>query len=244
MGRRVVVTAFDVELVDLQFQPPIPRQLIFKPPISISPVPMAIQVIGLGRRNTRMTEEQQQALAAGLYQAFLQDLRQHGLELVSQDVLLASPGYAKLRKMSVVRSSPLMVLNPLGSDTGIVMHTRTMAAPGLVVVQETRLGRGTADAEILQETRADVALAVKLRVGIFQGKPALEHRSVIRVTTREGQTTLSANHSLVSDLVATDATRFRPIVGRIEPVDSDTFSHELTAMLPKFIAPAFVASKP
>ena len=129
-GRRVVVTEFDVEFVDYQFQLPIPRQPIFKPPlISINPVHMAMNVIGVGRRYSQMAEEQQQALASDLYNVFLQDLRRRGLELVSQDDLHASPGYAELRKKSVVRSSPLMVLNPLGSDTGTVLHTRTVAAP-------------------------------------------------------------------------------------------------------------------
>jgi hypothetical protein len=81
-------------------------------------------------------------------------------------------------------------------------------------------------------------LAVRLRVGTFRSKPALEHRSVIRIATREGSTTLRARHSLVSELVATGPTRIRPIVGRIEPLDSEVFSHELTAMLPRFVAPA------
>ena len=80
--------------------------------------------------------------------------------------------------------------------------------------------RATAEARILQETRADVALAVRLRVGTFREQPALEHRSVIRLTTCEGSTTLRACHSLVSDLDVVDAARFRPIVGRIEPIDS------------------------
>ena len=118
-GRRVVVTEFDVEFVDYQFQLPILRQPIFKGPmISINPVHMAMNVIGVGRRYTQMGEEQQQALASDLYNAFVQDLRRRGLELVSQDDLHASPGYAELRKKSVDRSSPLMVLNTLGSDAG------------------------------------------------------------------------------------------------------------------------------
>ena len=36
---------------------------------------------------------------------------------------------------------------------------------------------------------------------------------------------------------------FRPIVGRIEPVDSGMFSSELTATLPRFIALALSESK-
>ncbi len=48
-GRRVVVTEFDVEFVDYQFQLPIPRQPMFKGPmISINPVHMAINLIGIG----------------------------------------------------------------------------------------------------------------------------------------------------------------------------------------------------
>lgn len=271
-GRRVVITEFDVELVDYQFQLPIPRQPMVKgPPISINPVHMAIKLIGVGRRYTQMTEEAQQALASDLYNAFLQDLRRRGLEVVSQDELLASSGYAKLSRASLVGSSPLMYLNRLGSDTGTVLHTRTVAAPGLYILQGSLRGtmgtgvsgfldyrmrglhlpprgcvraRAAAEERILRETRADVALAVRLRVGLFREQPALEHRSVIRLTTSEGSTTLQAGHSLVSDLVVTEASRFRPIVGRMEPVDSGMFSHELTAMFPKFIALAFTEPGP
>ena len=105
-GRRVVVTEFDVEFVDYQFQLPILRQPMFKGPmISINPVHLAINVIGLGRKSTRMDEEEQQALASNLYNAFLENLRRRGLGLVSQDELHASPAYAELRKSSVVGSS-------------------------------------------------------------------------------------------------------------------------------------------
>ncbi len=268
-GRRVVVTEFDVEFVDYQLQLPIPRQPMFKGPmISINPVHMAIKMIGIGRRYTQMDEEGQRALASDLYNAFLADLRRRGLGMVSQDELHESPGYAELRKSSVVGSSSLMFLNTLGSDTGTVLHTRTVAAPGLCVLEGSLRGamgqpgfldyrgsglclprtsvraRTAAEARILQETRADVALAVRLRVGTFRGQPALEHRSMIRLTTCEGSTTVRACHSLVSDLVVTETSRFRPIVGRIEPVDPGMFSGELTAMLPKFIALAVSETRP
>ncbi len=242
-GRRVVVTEFDVEFVDVQFQPPARHQPIYKPVVTLSPVHLGLELIGLWRRCSVLAEEQQQVLASQLYDVFLRDLRQRGLNLVSQDDLLATPGYAELRKMSVVKSSPLMFINALGSDTGVPYHTRTIAAPGLSVQQGTSCDRETADTRILQETRADVAVAVKLRVGTFRERPALEHRSVIRLTTCEGSTKLRACHSLVSDLVVVDTTRFRPIVGRIEPIDPAMFSSELTAMLPKFIALALLESK-
>lgn len=241
-GCRVVVTEFNVEFVDYQFQLPAPRQPMIKPPpVSPNPVSLAMRAIGVGRRSSWLADEEQQALAADLYNAFLEELHRRGLETVSQDELHASAAYAGLRRKPEVRSSPLMVFNPVGSDMGTVLHTRTVPAPGLCVVRAAGCARATAEARILQETRANVALAVRLRVGTFREQPALEHRSVIRLTTCEGSTTLRARHSLVSDATAVAGARFRPIVGRIEPLDAGAFSHELTAMLPRFVALAFAA---
>ncbi len=91
-GRRVAVTEFDVEFVDLQFQTPLPRQRMFGPmPISLQPVHLALELIGFGRRYTPLAEEQHQALASQLYDAFVRDLHRRGLELVSQDVLARVP---------------------------------------------------------------------------------------------------------------------------------------------------------
>ncbi len=244
-GRRVVVTEFDVEFVDYQFQLPTPRQPMFKSlPVTPNPVHVAVRLIGIGRRYSRLAEERQQALASDLYDAFLRDLRRRGLVLVSQDELHASPAYAELRKKPVVGSSPLMLLNTVGNDTGTVLHMRTVAAPGLCIVRGGPHAREEAASQILRETCADVALAVRLRVGTFQGQPALGRRSVIHLTTCEGSTTLRACHSLVSDLSVIDQARFRPVVGRIEPIEPQLFSSELTTMLPRFIALALVGSNP
>ena len=67
---------------------------------------------------------------------------------------------------------------------------------------------------------------------------------MIRLTAREGSTTLRACHSLVSDLEVSDTSPFRPVVGRTERVDPGLFSTELTAMLPRFLAPALSESHP
>jgi hypothetical protein len=212
-GRRVVITEFEVELVDLQFQPPLPRQLIFKPPpvaiggVGLALIPgVALELIGPGRRNTRLPEDRHRALAAKLHSVFLDDLRRRGLEVVPNDVLFASTSYAGLPKRRGASSTPFMVLNPFGSDTGQVMHTRTVAAPGLGVVAPT-FGRAAAESRILEETGADAALAVRLRVGLYFGKAALEHRNAIRVTTAAGKTTLRARHSILSDADGTHALR-------------------------------------
>lgn len=238
-GRRVVVTDFDVELVDYQFQLPTPRQVRFKPlPISPNPVHLALRLVGVTRRSSELDEEAQGTLAADLYRAFVDDLRSRGLEVVPPETLQASPTYAGISNVPIVRSSPFMLLNARGSDMGVVLHTRTVAAPGLSVLQANPHQRGAADMRIVEETRADVAVAVRLRVGTFREQPALEHRSVVRLTTREGSTTLRASHSLVSDASAIDQARFRPFIGRVETIEPGVFGRELMAMLPRFVAPA------
>ena len=241
----MVITGFDVELVNLQFQPKMEKQLLIKPPpFAYSVAGLAgvgIELIGLGRRNTRLNEDEQRALTKELYAAFVDDLKGRGVDVISQETLAASPGFAGLSKRSVVKSSPLMLLNPLGTDTGQVMHTRTIAAPGLGVRRRWSLGREAAQAEILGATHADVAIEVCLRVGVYRTKAALEHRSTFRLTTAEGQTLLKARASILSDADVIGETRFVPVAGRSVPVHAADFSRELKAMLPEFVSLALEA---
>jgi hypothetical protein len=247
-GRRVVITAFAVELVDLQFQPRLPRQPILKPMplyaggLWFTAIPgVALEVIGVGRRCTPFAESDQQLLTTQLYEAFEADLRARGLEVVQREVVIASPGNQSRPQQPVSKSSLLMILSPLGSDTGAVLHSRTMSEPGL--------GRGSsrwshrpnqADLQILAETGADVALDIRLRVGTYRTKAALEHRSIIRMTTPDDMITLKAKHSILSDADVTTESRFIPIKGRVVPVDPGLFAQELKSILPKFISLALL----
>lgn len=243
-GRRVVITEFDVEFVNWQFQLPTPRQVIIKPlPISPSPVHWALSLIGIGRRYSSMGRDDQGALAANVYNAFVRDLRGRGVVVVQQEALKACPEYASLSKSERTGSSLLMLLNPLGSDCGTVKHTRTVAAPGLFVITAMGRARARAERKILEETGADTALAVRLRVGTFREEPALEHRSLVRLTTRDGSTTLRANRSLVSEGAVVVSPGFRPVIGRVEPIDSGSFSDALAAMVPAFVDPALTRTK-
>ncbi len=241
-GRRAVITGFEVELVDLQFQPPSPRQPAFKPlPIPLSGVGLAMipglafELVGIGRRSTPMPEIEQKALTSQLYDAFEADLRGRGIVVVPRDLAIASRGNAQGPENKVKASSPLMLLNPLGSDTGQVLHSRTIAEPGLAG-GDSRAGRSEADAAIMKQTGADLALDVHLRVGTYRKKAALEHRSEIRLTTAEGRTTLKALHSILSDADVTGDTHFVPVVGRVVPVNPEVFTSELKAILPKFVS--------
>lgn len=89
------------------------------------------------------------------------------------------------------------------------------------------------------ETDADVVMAVKLRVGTYHKKAALEPNSIIRWTATKGPIILTAQKALVSDTDVTDSSRLIPAAGRIERVHRDQFVRQLEEMLPVFIGLAF-----
>ena len=247
-GRRVAITQFDVELVQLQFQPRLPMQLVFKPPLIVplaNPVGWAfipigvLDAIGVGRKMTDLAEDQQKALAHELATVFANTLSQRGLEVIPQEALVATPAYGSIAKQPTAKSSWLMVVNPVGIDTGVVLRTRTVTAPGLDIWQAEECEEEAARLRILQETGADVGLAVRLRVGLYRGKPALEQRSTICITTRQGTTVLRARHSLMSDLITAKRAQFKLLLGRVQIVEPNAFSAELAGMLTRFVNLAF-----
>jgi hypothetical protein len=205
---------------------------------------IAFEVIGIGRRSTPMPEAEQQTLTSQLYDAFEADLRGRGLVVVPRDRVIASPGNAERPRSPVNKTSPLMLLNPLGSDTGQVLHSRTITEPGLSGGRgKPWANRSEADVRIMKDTDADIALDVHLRVGTYRKKAALEHRSEIRLTTIDGRATLKARHSILSDADVTGITHFVPVVGRVVPVNPEEFTRELKAILPRFVSLALAGAK-
>ena len=166
-------------------------------------------------------------------------MRENGLIIVPQTDVTASAGYANLKPRPSVSSSWAQFLKPVTTDTGVVLRTHTVAAPGLGVATCGTAALASAESEIKRETDADVVMAVKLRVGTYHQKAALEQNSSIRWTAADRSITLTAQKSLVSESNVTDASRFIPFAGRIEPVHQEQFVRQLEAMLPAFIGLAF-----
>jgi hypothetical protein len=243
-GRRIAITEFAVEFVNVQFQKPFGRQPMFKPPFIPIPSPMLLvhlgfELSGIARRQTPMPDDDQQATSEALYSAFEHYLQERGMVVIPRKTVAASTSYAKLKTRPSVNSSPALFLNPVASDTGIAMRTHTVSAPGLGIITCGAADLADAEARISGETGADVVMAVRLRVGTYRKKAALEQNSVIRLRAATGQTTFTARHSLLSDGEVTDSSRFIPVAGRVEPVVQDEFVRELEKVLPTFIGLAF-----
>jgi hypothetical protein len=193
----------------------------------------------VGTRLTPMSKVAQIKTTQALRDVFERYLRDAGLIIVPQEVITTSAGYAKLKPRRSVSSSWAIFLNPVPTDTGVVLRTHTVAAPGLGVATCSAAAMASAEAEIKRETGADVVLSVKLRVGTYYEKAALEQNSIIRWTAANGPVILTAQKSLASDVDVTDASRFIPVGRPIESVHPDQFVRQLEEMLPAFVGLAF-----
>jgi hypothetical protein len=240
VGRRVAITEFSVEFIDVQLQNPFghPRT------INSSSAPTLPGEPGTGLSSARanptpMSTADQIQISQALRDAFERHLRENGLIIVPRADVTGSAGYANLKPRPSVSSTWAQFLNPVATDTGVVFRTHTVAAPGLGVATCGTAALASAESEIKRETGADLVMAVKLRVGTAYQKAALEQFSSIRWTTADRSITLTAQKALVSESKVTDASHFIPFDRQIEPLDQDRFVRQLEAMLPAFIGLAF-----
>ncbi len=240
VGRRVAITEFNVELVDVQLQNPFGHPTTISPSSAPTPPVEPGTDSSSGRTTqTPMSTVDQIQIAQALRDIFEQHLRQNGLIIVPQADVTTSAGYANLKPLPSVSSTWTQSLIPVITDTGVVLRTHTVAAPGLGVATCGSTALASAESEVKRETGADVVMAVKLRVGTYHQKAALEQNSSIRWTAADRSITLTAQKALVSESNVTDASHFIPFAGQIEPVKQEQFVRQLEAMLPAFIGMAF-----
>ena len=239
-GCRVALTEFSVEFVDVQFQNPFGHPTMIDSHSGLAgtprqPVQHGIEPRGVGTRPMPMSTGDQINTSQALQNAFERHLRENGLTIVPQKAVTACAGYTKLKPKPSFRSSWELFLKPVSTETGVVLRTHTVAAAGLGVSTCGAAALAAAEAEIMRETDADVAMAVRLRVGIYHKKAALEPNSIIRWRGAKGPIILTAQKALVSDADVTDASRLIPVTGQIEPVHHDQFVRQLEDMLPVFV---------
>jgi hypothetical protein len=234
------MTEFSVEFGEVQFANPFGHPTVINSSsASTGAVQPGTDLSSAHTPQRTMSTADQLQISQALRDVFERHLRENGLIIVPQTEVTASAGYAKLKPRPSVSSAWTQFLKPVTTDTGVVFRTHTVAAPGLGVATCSRAALATAESEIQRETEADVVMAVKLRVGTYHQKAALEQNSSIRWTATDRSITLTAQKTLVSESNVTDASRLIPFAGRIEPVHQEQFVRQLEAMLPAFIGLAF-----
>jgi hypothetical protein len=240
VGQRVAITEFSIEFVDVQFQNPFGYPTMIKSsPAPALPAKPGTDLNGAHSEQTPMSTADQIHISQTLRDDFERHLRENGLIIVPQTAVTASAGYANLKPRPSVSSPWTQFLKPATTDTGVVLQTHTVAAPGLGVATCGSAALASAESEIKRQTGADVVMAVKLRIGTYHQKAALEQNSSIRWTAADRSITLTAQKSLVSESNVTDDSRFILYAGRFEPVQQEQFVRQLETMLPAFVGLAF-----
>jgi hypothetical protein len=178
-------------------------------------------------------------LPTELHNIFCQELRSHDLTVVSPQTLRGSRSYARFEVAPDGYEPSMDGAHYSSSDTGRVKKIKIYSADGLKIIK----GAGTddiedAEADLLKELSADVALRVRIRVGFFNGHASIERGSVVWVLSKDVAGNLTADRSLVSDIEVVESTK-----GSTIDIFVPRYEQAMREMFPAFIAMAFMSGE-
>ncbi len=131
-----------------------------------------------------------------LYELFEETIVEFGREPIALRKVSQAKAYQRLRGSPFRDSSSK---EPAAANEA-VFH----AAPGLLVLDENQADGAEVIAELIRELGADIALEVRLRLGIRQGRATLERGSTFTVFTEKNLGHLVSRRSLISEFTVMD----------------------------------------
>ena len=158
-GRRVAVTEFNVEIVDVLFQNPFGHPTMIKS--SSAPMPAPTLPVLPGREPSGVGPGGQTPMSTG-DQINLSQALQNAFQEYSTGQRpdhRAATGRHRVRRLREVKAQPfgpLVVgtfLKPVSTDTGVVLRTHTVPAPGLGVATCGAAALASAEEEIMRDGR-------------------------------------------------------------------------------------------
>jgi hypothetical protein len=235
--RKVALAEVSVELVTHKWVAPLPGAALLDPSM-YNDVGIVVQLLGLGRRLTSYGEELEAAIPARVHAALVAGLRARGLEVVAPEVVRATRAYARYAALDRDTSSVARYFNPVGHDTGRIRSFDVVPGPGLRVIDgavedEDDEGAPGVDRALLDETGADVVMRARFRVGLHEGRLAVESGSTVAVTGRGFQGTLASQRSLTSDAEVAEVG-FLPVRGLDYAIDPSALRAALDVVFPVY----------
>jgi hypothetical protein len=234
---KVALAEVSVELVTHTWSAPFPGAALFDPSM-YTDVGIVVQLLGLGRRLTTYDEELEAAIPARVHEALVAGLRARGLEVIAPEVVRATRAYGRYAALDRDTSSVARYFNPVGHDVGRVRSFDVVAAPGLLVIDGALddahdLGAPGVDRALLEETGADVVVRARFRVGLHEGRLAVESGSTLEVTGRDHQGVLASHRSLTSDDEVSEVG-FLPVRGIAYEIDPAALRAALDLVFPVY----------
>jgi hypothetical protein len=242
-SRRVAIVEFSVEYVTVKHESPFQSQFMAGAP-PVTPVTAGLAVSGLQRRQVSFGESLCAELPDELYAMFVAQLVERGFFVLSPERVCGSRAYQRFETAAMDDGSFLQRLNYVSSDTGSIKKMVAYPASGYRLVGEANDG----DAEevelaLLDEVGADLALRVRVRVGVYRGHATVERGTVVNVLSRDATGSLNAERSLLSDVEVIDDKRFKAVKGQTVTVDALSYRSAMRRVFPPYMALGYEAGQ-
>ncbi len=237
--RRVAIVDFSVEFVTARIEHP---ALVPTSPTVAAGITDADSTASRMRLNLKHADYDRPLwveLPDALHTMFVRELQLWGLEVVPTADMIDTHAYKRISTRSKDREPVNTDPNYPSSDAGRIKQVVTRSATDLPTVLgafEAQLE--SIERELLDQTNADAAIRVRIRVGVADGKAVLERGSSIWLMRPGMIGQLTAERSVRSDspvaqLGAEPIAGIRPYV-----VDSERYLEQMRTMFPLFIAVA------
>lgn len=184
----------------------------------------------------------QEKLTDQLYAMLVVELLARGIEVIPRETLRATDAYQRLQTQKYSEATLVDEPNLTSSDTGRITKVAVRPATGL------RLITGAAgepveavEADLLNELAADAVIRARIRVGVTQGRAAVERGSTVWVLTRDSAGNLTADRSLISEGSVIDDNQTDPATSRGLAIHGDRFAKAIRSLFPPYLAMAFEA---
>lgn len=223
MRPRVAIVEFTTEFVTDKLETPFKGQ----PVVSTTEygyVGLPVTIIGIGRTRIIYEDILRRHLPDEMYCIFATALEARGFDVLLPQEVLAAPAYEGFVTVKPGSSKPGQIFNIFGSDTGRTKRVEFWPARGLSTVVGVKKGSIKKTLrQIIDETGADAALRVRVRIGVWRGVASVERETHVEVVTLEKAGRIVQQRSIGSENFVIDPTRWRLLQGRVYPVRTDDY---------------------
>lgn len=235
--QRIIVTEFALEYVTEK------RSGLFgtRPVIGVDEFSITggiANLVGIGRDELDLSEEEMVELPTLLHARFEERLRGAGFDVVGAECVAASASYAGFNAIEPGGGYGGAFLNIGGSDTGRAKAIKVYSAANLKALRGDASKLAEIERALLEELGADAAVRVRLRLGVDRDCATIERDSTVRVAWREGEErgegTMRAVRSLLSDEKVVSRSGFRPFRGDVSTVDRERYRREVLTIYEPF----------
>lgn len=236
-GSRLAIVECTVEFVTLKQVTPSQRQSLGSP--VYSPLSAAVDVSGLLHHRAEYPARLRLELPGAAHTVLADLLTSRGLDVLDAHEVAAARAYAVVPGAAAAASTPLLVMDPRGADTGRPRAFDARPAWPLRVLEERPSSLDdVADSALRTELGADLSLRLRLRLGLLEGRPCLEPGSAIEIGRDGTRRRIVADRGAVAPRTVAVPDERHLVSGRTWTIDGDAFQQAVLALLPDFLRDA------